>query len=87
MSLPELTLLDVTHKDVNSQHTQQVPSGYGVDHDYLQCEGSRFDDCVNVFGPVSRNSRHGEPDDRTSSGAHLTRIVSSNLDYWTLILT
>ena len=79
MSLPELTSSDITHKDVNLQHTQQVPSGHGMDSDYSQCEGSRFDDCVNVFGPVSRDSRHGEPDYRVPSGAHLTRIVSSNL--------
>ena len=87
MSLPELTSSDITHKDVNLQHTQQVPSGHGMDSDYSQCEGSRFDDRINVLSPVSRDSRHGEPDDRALSGAHSTRIVSSNLDHWASILT
>ena len=58
---------------------QQVPSGYSVYSDYSQHKGSRFDDHINVLSPISRDSRHSEPDDRVLSGAHLTRIVSSNL--------
>ena len=58
-----------------------MPSGYSVYSNYSQYKESGFDDCVNVLSTVSRDSRHCEPDDRVPSRAHLTRIVSSNLDH------